>query len=287
MLTHGARPRVLLFGDSITQQSFARGGWGARLADAYARKARECDWEGIMITLVFVYWIGVKRGGLGAFFFIDRDFFSLLPTTHTHTRQADIINRGYSGYNTEWALSIAPEVLPPAAASAPPLAAVVLFFGANDAALADGRAARQHVPLPRFRANVVALVGAARAAGAQSVIVVTPPPVDEEGRARHAAAMFNEHGPPERTLASATEYAAAASEAASDAGADAVVDLCTALLREGDWTRFLSDGLHLTSEEGNAAVAAHVQAALVDVGLDPDNMALDFPTWNEFEQSKS
>lgn len=35
------RKRFVLFGDSITQQSFAQGGWGARLADAYARRVRE------------------------------------------------------------------------------------------------------------------------------------------------------------------------------------------------------------------------------------------------------
>ena len=32
--------RFVLFGDSITQQSFAQGGWGALLADAYARKVK-------------------------------------------------------------------------------------------------------------------------------------------------------------------------------------------------------------------------------------------------------
>ena len=34
------RKRFVLFGDSITQQSFAPGGWGARLADEYARKVK-------------------------------------------------------------------------------------------------------------------------------------------------------------------------------------------------------------------------------------------------------
>ena len=34
------RKRFVLFGDSITQQSFAQGGWGALLADAYARKVK-------------------------------------------------------------------------------------------------------------------------------------------------------------------------------------------------------------------------------------------------------
>jgi lysophospholipase L1-like esterase len=33
------RPRLVLFGDSITEQSFATGGWGAALADHFARQA--------------------------------------------------------------------------------------------------------------------------------------------------------------------------------------------------------------------------------------------------------
>lgn len=49
------RPRIILFGDSITQRGFAEGGWAAALSDYY-------------------------------------------------TRTADVLNRGYSGYNTEWAL---------------------------------------------------------------------------------------------------------------------------------------------------------------------------------------
>lgn len=32
------RPQIVLFGDSITEQSFRSGGWGADLADTYARK---------------------------------------------------------------------------------------------------------------------------------------------------------------------------------------------------------------------------------------------------------
>jgi hypothetical protein len=34
------RPRLVLFGDSITEQSFASGGWGAALADRFARQVR-------------------------------------------------------------------------------------------------------------------------------------------------------------------------------------------------------------------------------------------------------
>jgi hypothetical protein len=67
-LEAGAGPNVLtvypewmLFGDSITQQSFAAGGLGQHMSEVYQRRA-------------------------------------------------DIINRGYGGYNTEWALRILPYV---------------------------------------------------------------------------------------------------------------------------------------------------------------------------------
>ncbi|CAH3177328.1 unnamed protein product, partial [Porites evermanni] len=33
-------PKIVLFGDSITQESFSKGGWGARIADYFQRK---CD----------------------------------------------------------------------------------------------------------------------------------------------------------------------------------------------------------------------------------------------------
>jgi lysophospholipase L1-like esterase len=35
----GVRPQVVLLGDSITQNSFDSGGWGAQLAHWYVRKA--------------------------------------------------------------------------------------------------------------------------------------------------------------------------------------------------------------------------------------------------------
>jgi len=34
------RPRLVLFGDSITEQSFQSGGWGAALTDLFARQVR-------------------------------------------------------------------------------------------------------------------------------------------------------------------------------------------------------------------------------------------------------
>jgi hypothetical protein len=34
------RPQIVLFGDSITEQSFRSGGWGSSLANTYSRKVQ-------------------------------------------------------------------------------------------------------------------------------------------------------------------------------------------------------------------------------------------------------
>ncbi|KAL3335615.1 hypothetical protein AABB24_031709 [Solanum stoloniferum] len=97
------RPQIVLFGDSITEQSFRLGGWGAALADTY-------------------------------------------------TRKADILNRGYGGYNTRWALFLLHHLFP-LDAPTPPVA-VTIFFGANDAALLGRTSERQHVPLEEYKENL-------------------------------------------------------------------------------------------------------------------------------------
>ncbi len=49
--------------------------------------------------------------------------------------QADVVLRGYSGYNTRWARFLLPKVFPLSASE--PTKLVTVFFGANDAALPD------------------------------------------------------------------------------------------------------------------------------------------------------
>lgn len=50
--------------------------------------------------------------------------------------QADVVLRGYSGYNSRWARLLLPKVFPE---STPAPKLVTVFFGANDAALPDRR----------------------------------------------------------------------------------------------------------------------------------------------------
>ena len=55
-------------------------------------------------------------------------------TSRTPAHQVDVINRGYSGYNTRWATHLLKKVFP---VGQQKVAFVTLFWGANDAALPD------------------------------------------------------------------------------------------------------------------------------------------------------
>lgn len=63
--------------------------------------------------------------------------------------------RGYSGYNTRWALKVLEKVFPATdkSESESPLA-VTVFFGANDASLPDNYSAFQHVPIDEYKHNL-------------------------------------------------------------------------------------------------------------------------------------
>jgi len=277
------RPRFLLVGDSITQQAFSPvGGWGARLADAYARRADV-----------------VLRGYSG---YTSEQALSTL-----------------AGALFPPAASSAAAVASPSTHLPPSL--ITLWFGANDAALPgpDRGSAAQHVPLARYEANMEAL--ARRAAGAVTpgsgrVLVITPPPVHEPSRALHAAANY---GAPldklvDRTLAASGQYAAAACRAAAAAGVGCL-DMWTLLQEAGRgreagdgggdlegvpvhhrrqrgaaapeaatpaWASLLSDGLHF-SPAGQEVAFNAISAAIAQhaAHLAVDALPLDAPEWGE------
>lgn len=120
-----------------------------------------------------------------------------------YSRRADVLNRGFSGYNTSHAVELLPRVFT-GPLDSPPLFATV-FFGANDAALPGEP---QHVPPDDYERNIETIVAHLRRSllpvragehrtpknpiGSEStatanvsspavpiVILVTPPPVLE------------------------------------------------------------------------------------------------------------
>ncbi|XP_008306647.1 isoamyl acetate-hydrolyzing esterase 1 homolog [Cynoglossus semilaevis] len=203
-------PKVILFGDSITQFSFQANGWGAELANKLARKC-------------------------------------------------DVVNRGLSGYNSRWAKIVLPRLISGQTWADNNIAAVTVFFGANDCALED-KNPQQHIPLLEYSDNLKEITQILGASGvsADKVIFITPPPLlepDWEKECILKGCSLNRYN------SVAGQYAQACVQTAAQCGTD-VLDLWTLMQKDGqDYSVYLCDGLHL-SEKGNQFVAQHVWSLL-------------------------
>ncbi|XP_039068392.1 GDSL esterase/lipase At5g45920-like [Hibiscus syriacus] len=227
------RPKIYLFGDSITEFSFDEGGWGASLANHFSRRL-------------------------------------------------DVVLRGYSGYNTRWALKVLDRVFPAAESGGASPLAVTVFFGANDACLPDRYGAFQHVPVEEYKQNLHSIVSSLKNRWPKALILlITPPPVDEDARIRHPY-VENPLGLPERTNESAGCFAKACVETAVEC-AIPVVDLWTRMQQYPEWHKaYLSDGLHL-SQEGNKVVFEEVLKKLNEGGLSLEMLEVDLPLFADID----
>ncbi|PIN13056.1 Isoamyl acetate-hydrolyzing esterase [Handroanthus impetiginosus] len=228
------RPKIYLFGDSITEHSFNDGGWGSSLA-------------------------------------------------HHFSRTADVVLRGYSGYNTRWALKVIEKVFPPPERGGAPLA-VTVFFGANDASLPDRYSVFQHVPLDEYKQNLHAIVAFLKKQWPSThVILITPPPIDEDGRLQHPF-VENPSGLPERTNEAAGSYAKQCLNVAAECGVSAI-DLWTKMQQFPGWQKaYLSDGLHLT-RNGNMVVFEQVIHKLREEGISLETLPADLPLIAEIDRN--
>jgi isoamyl acetate esterase len=216
-----------------------------------------------------------------------------------YLRRVDIINRGFSGYNTRHALPLLPLIYPtstptsPSKPASPPtqIPLLTIWFGANDAVL-EGNA--QHVPLPEYRdalQRIATHPGVAQH-GTQ-VLFITPPPVDEW--------RFDE--PLTRTAVITKVYADACRGVAADLDLP-VVDVWSLFMRKAGWTAetdadgkeqllagdrraeksevladLLSDGLHLTVQGYNAVYDELVRVLDGVKGLAVEDFPMPVPNW--------
>ncbi|XP_041929206.1 isoamyl acetate-hydrolyzing esterase 1 homolog [Alosa sapidissima] len=168
-------------------------------------------------------------------------------------RKCDVVNRGLSGYNTRWAKIVLPRLITSAISSH--IAAVTVFFGANDCALED-KNPQQHIPLKEYSENLMEIAQYLASVGVpkEKVIFITPPPLHEADWKKQCVLKGCSLN---RTNAGAGQYAQACVKSAGQCGAE-VLDLWTLMQKDGqDFSVYLSDGLHL-SEKGNQFVAQHL-----------------------------
>ncbi|NXK86425.1 IAH1 esterase, partial [Formicarius rufipectus] len=172
-------------------------------------------------------------------------------------RKCDVVNRGMSGYNTRWAKLILPRLINEST-SAESIAAVVIFFGANDSALKDLNP-EQHVPLEEYAANLKSMIQYLKSVGITEdrIVLITPPPLQDSAWEKACLAKGDKLN---RCNATTGEYAQACVQVGGDCGTD-VLDLWTLMQKNQDFSSYLSDGLHL-SAKGNSFLAAQLWSRL-------------------------
>ena len=154
------------------------------------------------------------------------------------TRRVDVMNRGFSGYNSKWGLEIVREVV---VQERPDL--VFIFFGANDAVV---KGALQHVPLKDFQSNTEKIVNIIKNLLGRNmkIVLITPPPVWEP-KLEEMNKMKGKVPMVDRTNENTLLYVEAVIESGYKLNVP-VVDLWKAC--EGESSNrgeYLRDGLHL------------------------------------------
>jgi lysophospholipase L1-like esterase len=195
-----------------------------------------------------------------------------------YNRSVDIDCRGLGGYNTKWVVQHVLQVVGPELDTWLSPSLVTVWFGANDAALPDGDAKVQHVPLDDYRANLQTIVAMFKAKSPLAkILLITPPHVDDSRRR-------NAQGKLDRSNASAGEYARACVEEAGKAGV-AVLDLYTFFnaMPEAKRNSFLEDGLHFNIP-GNKVVDEQLRAKIHSAFPDlvPQLEKWQLPDWHAF-----
>ena len=254
--------QFILFGDSITQQSFdpagGRGAFGPALTDYYVRRL-------------------------------------------------DIINRGFSGYNTRQALKVLPKFIPrPEQAK---IRWLLIFFGANDARMPKTPGGPdQHVPLEEFQDNTrkIAMHSSVKAHEDIKIILVTPPPIDERKTVEADQAKYPGLGSVLRRTAKTTaKYAQAVRELGHELQLP-VLDIWSAMLERAGHTDdgaiqedipgskiappnpilqdFLHDGLHF-SQAAYKLLFEELIALIEQKWPDqiPEQLPFVLPAWDDEE----
>ncbi|KAJ8443906.1 hypothetical protein Cgig2_032730 [Carnegiea gigantea] len=134
------RPQFVLFGSSIIQFSFSNDGWGAMLADIYARKVFLPPFD--LIVALDMQLLELKN------------ILAVLPSNIrlSSDLQADIFVRGYACWNSRRALEVLDKVFPKNAPTQPALA--IVYLGGNDSMGPHPSGLGPHVPLPEYVDNM-------------------------------------------------------------------------------------------------------------------------------------
>ncbi|ORX66193.1 SGNH hydrolase [Linderina pennispora] len=187
-------------------------------------------------------------------------------------RRLDVLNRGFSGYNTNNILELYSSLLPTFPTHSPAVQLVMLFFGSNDAALP---LSGQHVPLQTYTENLRTMVSQIQDPQSDTyspgtrILLITPPPIGDK---MWEETCTRRNLPVDRINAVTRTYADAVKMVAKEKGIP-VVDLYGAIeslvgaskLKNppyDGYEMYLADGLHL-NRNGNKLLARLILTTVI------------------------
>ncbi|KAI8099006.1 SGNH hydrolase [Halteromyces radiatus] len=206
-----------------------------------------------------------------------------------YQRKMDVLNRGFSGYNTDWALPIIRQLLPTVEEQhkqAARIELMTIFFGANDAALPFSP---QHVPLDRYRTNLTTMIKMIKDSASpfynpnMRLILITPPPVNESQWKKRC----DENGDEMSRSAEITQKYASMVGQVGEEQQVVVINLWSRLMEkasedEKNLSDFLFDGLHLNSNGYKVLFDLFmetIQSRFPEI--DPNNIEMEIPGWRD------
>ncbi|KAG6919961.1 hypothetical protein DXG01_013310 [Tephrocybe rancida] len=208
--------------------------------------------------------------------------------THVYARKMDVLNRGLSGYNTDWATPVLKKALATRQEQeyVPKVRLLTIWFGANDACLPPSP---QYVPLKKFASNLRDWVDLVHSPKSEyyspdtRIILITPSPVNTYQR----RADLESREPPrllDRDFETTRRYAEAVKDVAREKGV-ACTDVWTAFWEaagknEPALEKFMYDGLHPNAEGYKVtydALVETIKQSYPEVHF--DSLPETFPPW--------
>ncbi|KAL4863947.1 hypothetical protein BDV12DRAFT_201590 [Aspergillus spectabilis] len=141
---------------------------------------------------------------------------------HAYSRKMDVIQRGFSGYNSDHAAAIFPYILQQESN----IKLMILFFGTNDSIIPESK---NHIPLPRFKENTRGIILDAQEAGIK-VVLIGPGPFNHH----QFISVMEEGWVCDRTTLRARAYCDAAVELGRELGIP-VVQLWYIIMADMGW----------------------------------------------------
>ncbi|ORY59083.1 SGNH hydrolase-type esterase domain-containing protein [Pseudomassariella vexata] len=214
-------------------------------------------------------------------------------------RRLDVVNRGFSGYNTVNALDLLPQIFLPPSEATPKIDYLLVLLGANDACI-PLPTDTQGVPLSDYKSNLHKIITHPYiTAHKPKILLITPPPLDEI-KVTEADLAWG-HSQATRQAAVSASYSEAARQAAAEVPGTVLVDLQKALMEEairrtpaydaskglplgypggirGALETLLPDGLHM-SGDAYRVLYDLVQPHVGPFDYDNPDQEYVFPTW--------